>query len=206
MSEQRGVLFETTERGIHLTVFCAVDEDLKRKMEVEEQKMPEALPIAGGEGGGGGRARGMSEAMRSHSVQYEHADLWAVAIAFAKAWNDHDAEALSRCWRDDSSSDLVSASGLRATGREEIAALFTPDFAEGGSLATSHYRARVAHVKMLGGPGRHLALVDWETAVDGVLNPSTGMPAEATSCGVAVICERGTAASAWEIISVRPQG
>ena len=47
-TEQRGVLFDTAERGIHLTVFCAVDEDLKRKMDVEEQKLPEALPIAGG--------------------------------------------------------------------------------------------------------------------------------------------------------------
>ena len=210
-------VFSSSDRGIHLTVFCA-------GMAAEESKadggsaaaplLTLGLPATGGGSDGGGRSRSGSEAMRSHSVQYEHADLWAVALAFTKAWNAHDAMALSRCWKNsDTDADLVSASGLRATGRKEIAALFAPDFAEGGALHGSTYHVRVSHVKMLGGPASGLALVDWETSVDGVTNSKTGMPVPASSCGVAVICERaqggatnGETGSAWEITSVRPQG
>ena len=208
------VLFGESDRGIHLTVFCAGMAAEKRNIGggAAAPLLPLELPAIGSDGDG--RSRAGSEAMRSHSVQYEHADLWAVALAFTKAWNAHDATALSRCWKDSGTdADLVSASGLRATGREEIAALFAPDFAEGGALHGSTYHVRVAHVKMLGGPASGLALVDWDTSVDGVTNSKTGMPVPASSCGVAVICERaqqgamnGETGSAWEITSVRPQG
>ena len=151
----------------------------------------------GAEPGGADRQRARSDAMRSHSVQYDNPGLSELCRGFVAAWNAHDAAALARHWI--AGGDILSAANEKAQGRADIEAMFAPDFAEGGALARSTYRAKVSSVRAL---RDDLALVDWSTTVQGVEGPQ-GVQAP-SSCSVASICELHN--GKWRLVSVRPQG
>ena len=144
------------------------------------------------------RPRARSDAFRSFSVQRENPDHHALAASFVRAWNGHDAAALSQCWVEDG--DILSAGGEKAEGRADIEAMFGADFGDGGTLSNSVYRAKVTHVRELG-PG--LALVDWSTVVEGVVNKDGPVPP--SSCSVACLCRQARGGE-WALLSVRPQG
>ena len=177
------VRFVTNERGVHLEK--VIDEAAHVAHDDEARDDPQ-------------RPRTRSDAFRPFSVQRDNPDHHALVASFVRAWNNHDAGALAQCWAEDG--DILSAGGEKAVGRADIEAMFVKDFGEGATLSNSVYRAKVTHVREL---GPSLALVDWSTVVEGVVNKDGPVPP--SSCSVACLCRKAQSGE-WSLLSVRPQG
>jgi uncharacterized protein (TIGR02246 family) len=88
-------------------------------------------------------------------------EIRAASDAFVSAWNRHDPAIMAAAWSPDG--DLINPFGRLASGRAEIAKLFTEEhatFMKGSTYSITSYKVRF--------PTPAIAVADWDAEVTGM--------------------------------------
>lgn len=118
----------------------------------------------------------------------------ATDVAFAAAWNKHDAKAMAATWAKDG--DLVNPSGRVAKGRAAIEQLITSEHA--AEFKSSTYTPGPMSIRFI---EPDIAITESDTAITGIMNPD-GTSAPTSHVHILRIVERKD--GKWLTVTARP--
>lgn len=118
----------------------------------------------------------------------------ATDVAFAAAWNHHDAAAMAATWAQDG--DLINPFGRVAKGRVAIQTMLTDEHSK--VFRSSTYTPGQLSIRFI---DPDVAVAESETAISGALNPD-GTPAPTMNVHIIRVIEKRD--GKWLTVTARP--